>query len=96
LAKKPRTEVIIDNLRAHYRKEARSLIEARGCSLLYLPPYSPHFSPIEFAFSKIQGRLKSLAARSKQGLTDAVARACCSVSSTDAAGWFRHCGYSLQ
>lgn len=48
--------VVMDNLRAHYRKEVRSLIEAHGCTLLYLPPYSPDFSPIELAFSKIKGR----------------------------------------
>lgn len=88
--------IVMDNLRAHYRKEVRTLIEARGCSLLYLPPYSPDFSPIELAFSKIKGRLKSLAARTKQALADAVAEACRTVSSTDVAGWFRHCGYDLQ
>jgi transposase len=88
--------VVMDNLRAHYRKEVRAFIEARGCNLLYLPPYSPDFSPIELAFSKIKGRLKSLAARTKQALADAVARACRTVSSADVAGWFRHCGYNLQ
>jgi len=88
--------VVMDNLRAHYRKEVRRLIEVRGCSLLYLPPYSPDFSPIELAFSKIKGRLKSLAARTRQALADAVAEACRTVSSTDVTGWFRHCGYNLQ
>ena len=88
--------VVMDNLRAHLRKEVRTLIEAHGCGLLYLPPYSPDFSPIELAFSKIKGRLKALAARTRQALTDAVAEACRTVSSTDVAGWFKHCGYSLQ
>jgi transposase len=88
--------VVMDNLRAHYRKEVRRLIEVRGCSLLYLPPYSPDFSPIELAFSKIKGRLKSLAARTRQALADAVAEACRTVSSADVTGWFRHCGYNLQ
>ena len=88
--------IVMDNLRAHYRKEVRALIEAHGCSLLYLPPYSPDFSPIELAFSKIKGQLKSLAARTKQALTEAVAEACRTVGSADVAGWFRHCGYNLQ
>lgn len=88
--------VVMDNLRAHYRKEVQTLIEARGCNLLYLPSYSPDFSPIELAFSKIKGQLKSRAARTKQALTDAVSEACRTVSSTDVAGWFRHCGYNLQ
>ncbi len=88
--------VVMDNLRAHYCKEVQTLIEACGCSLLYLPPYSPDFSPIELAFLKIKGRLKSLAARTKQALADAVAEACCTVSPVDVAGWFKHCGYGLQ
>ena len=88
--------VVMDNLSAHYRKEVRTLIEARGCSLLYLPPYSPDFSPIELAFSKIKGRLKLLAARTTQALAEAVAEACRTVSSADVVGWFRHCGYNLQ
>jgi transposase len=67
---------------------------AAACSTCH--PYSPDFSPIELAFSKIKGHLKSLAARSKQALTDAVAEACRTVSSADVAGWFRHCGYNLQ
>jgi len=87
--------VIMDNLRAHYRKEVQTLIEARGCNLLYLPPYSPDFSPIELAFSKVKGQLKSIAARTKQALTDAVAEACRTVGPTDVAGWFKHCGYNL-
>jgi transposase len=88
--------VVMDNLGAHYRKEVRALVEAHGCTLFYLPPYSPDFSPIELAFSKIKGQLKSLAARTKQVLADAVAEACRTVSSTDVVGWFRHCGYNLQ
>ena len=92
----PGHPVVMDNLRAHYRKEVQTLIEAHGCTLLYLPPYSPDFSPIELAFSNIKGQLKSLAARTKQALIDAVAEACRTVSSTDIAGGFRHCGYSLQ
>ena len=88
--------VVMDNLRAHYRKEVSALIEAHGRSLLYLPPYSPDFSPIELAFFKIKGQLKSLAARSKQTLTAAVAQACRTINPADVVGWFRHCGYNLQ
>jgi transposase len=45
----------MDNLGAHKGERVRELIEARGCKLLYLPPYSPDFNPIEEAFSKIKG-----------------------------------------
>jgi transposase len=92
----PGHTVVMDNLRAHYRKEVQTLIGARGCNLLYLPSYSPDFSPIELAFSKVKGQLKSIAARTKQALTDAVAEACRTVGPADVAGWFRHCGYNLQ
>ena len=86
----------MDNLGAYRRKEVGQLVEAQGCKLLYLPPYSPDFSPTELAFSKIKSHLKSLAARSKQALSDAVAHAIRTISSVDAAAWFRHCGYDLQ
>jgi transposase len=92
----PGQTVVMDNLRAHYRKEVRALVEAHGCTLLYLPPYSPDFSPIELAFSKIKGQLKSLAARTRESLTAAVAGACRPVGPADVAGWFKHCGYGLQ
>ena len=92
----PGQTVVMDNLGAHRRKEVRELIEAQGCKLLYLPPYSPDFSPIELAFSKIKGQLKALAARTRQTLSDAVAQAIRTISSDDAAAWFRHCGYDLQ
>lgn len=74
--------------------------EAYGRECLCTPSgpssYSPDFSPIELAFSKIKGRPKSLAARTKQALADAVAEACCTVNPVDVAGWFKHCGYGLQ
>ena len=91
----PGHTVVMDNLRTHYRKEVRTLIEAHGCTLLYLPPYSPDFSPIELTFSKIKGQLKSLAARTKQALTDAVAQACRTVGSAEVAGWFKHCAAAI-
>jgi transposase len=45
--------VVVDNLGAHKGAKVRELIEERGCQLLYLPPYSPDFNPIEEASSKI-------------------------------------------
>jgi transposase len=47
--------IVMDNLSAHKGERVRELIEARGCELLYLPPYSPDFNPIEEAFAKIKG-----------------------------------------
>ena len=45
--------VVMDNLQAHKSARVRNLIESAGASVLFLAPYSPDFSPIEEAFSKI-------------------------------------------
>jgi transposase len=55
--------VVMDNLTAHKGSRVRELVEGRGCELLYLPPYSPDFSPIEEAFSKVKAMLKKACAR---------------------------------
>ena len=86
--------VVLDNLGAHKGERVRELIESRGCSLLFVPPYSPDFSPIEEAFSKVKALLKKTAARSREALIEAIGRALGEVTARDAAGWFAHCGYS--
>jgi len=67
--------VIIDNLAAHKVAGVRSLIETTGARLLYLPPYSPDFNPIEQAWSKIKQLLRSAKARSLKALEFAIAEA---------------------
>jgi transposase len=57
--------VMMDNLSAHKSERVRELIEARGCEVLYLPPYSPDYNPIEEAFSKIKALLRKAAARTR-------------------------------
>jgi transposase len=57
----PGQVVVMDNLGAHRGDRVRKLVERRGCSLLYLPPYSPDFSPIEEAFSKVKALLRKAA-----------------------------------
>ena len=59
--------VVMDNLSAHKSERARELIEERGCQLLFLPPYSPDYNPIEEVFSKIKG----IFLRREQGLEPA-------------------------
>ena len=85
--------VVMDNLGAHRPKRVRELIEARGCELLYLPPYSPDFNPIEEALSKVKHILRKIGARTKEGLIEAMGRALGAVSAQDARGFFAHCGY---
>lgn len=85
--------VVMDNLEAHKGERVRKLIEGRGCELLYLPPYSPDYNPIEEAFSKIKALLRRAEARSRGALVDAIGRALSAVTTRDARGFFEHCGY---
>ena len=85
--------VVMDNLSAHKGERVRALIESAGCELLYLPPYSPDFSPIEEAFSKVKGLLRKAGTRSREALVEAIGEALDAVTAQDARGFFTHCGY---
>jgi transposase len=85
----------MDNLQAHKSSRIRKLIESVGASVLFLPPYSPDFSPIEEAFSKIKANLRTIEARTQETLMEAIAQALDAVSRSDALSWFSHCGYRL-
>jgi transposase len=85
--------VVMDNLRVHYSKRVQQAIEARGCRLLFLPAYSPDFSPIEETFSKLKAFLRRAEARTREALQEALAQSLMTVSAQDAHGWFEHCGY---
>ncbi len=90
---RPGQLVVMDNLGAHKGVRVRELIESRGCKLLYLPPYSPDYNPIEEAFSKIKSFLRRVGARTREGLVEAMGRALDALSAKDARGFFAHCGY---
>ena len=85
--------VVMDNLQVHKMRRVRQLIEGRGCSLVFLPSYSPDFNPIEEAFSKAKTLLRRAKARSFEALVDATGAALSAVSEQDALGFFTHCGY---
>ena len=90
---KPGQIVILDNLSIHLGPRVRQAIEARGCRLLFLPAYSPDFSPIEEAFSKLKTVLRRMGARTREALQEAIAQALTLITAQDARGWFLHCGY---
>ena len=92
-ALRPGQVVVMDNLGAHRPKRVRELIEARGCELIYLPPYSPDLNPIEETLSKIKHILRKIGARTKEALIEAIGRALGAVSTEDVRGFFAHCGY---
>jgi transposase len=91
---KPGQIVVMDNLSAHKGERVRELIEQRGCELVYLPPYSPDFNPIEQAFSKVKDLMRRAEARTREALLEAMGVALSAVSARDAQGFFGHCGYS--
>ncbi len=93
---KPGDVVVLDNLAAHKTPRVRHLVESAGATLLFLPPYSPDFNPIEECWSKLKALLKRAAARTRQALDAAIAAAMDRVTPGDAIGWFNHAGYSAQ
>ena len=88
--------VVMDNLSSHKGMRVRDLIEAAGATLLYLPPYSPDLNPIELAFSKLKQLMRSAGHRTMQALWSDVQRMLDCITPSDAGGFYRHCGYTLQ
>jgi transposase len=88
--------VVMDNLSAHKVPGVRKLIEATGAGLLYLPPYSPDFNPIEKVWAKLKQLLRAAKARTTELLEEAVAEILKAITADNAAAWYRHCGYGIQ
>ena len=82
---KPVDVVVMDNLGSHKGPSVRGALETAGARLLYLPPYSPDFNPIENAFSKLKALLRKAAERSVDGLWDAIARITTLITPSDSA-----------
>jgi transposase len=87
--------VVLDNLTAHRASRIEEVAEARGAQVLWLPPYSPDYSPIEQCWSKIKAYLRGAKARTREALEEALTAALGLVTKADIRGWFKHCGYSL-
>jgi len=90
---KPGDLVILDNLPAHKGSATRQVIEAVGARLLFLPPYSPDFNPIENAFSKLKALLRKAAARTVDELWRAIGFAIDAFTPTECANYFIAAGY---
>ena len=89
----PGDVVVMDNLSSHKGAQTRELIEAAGASLLYLPPYSPDFNPIENAFAKLKALLRKAAERTVAGLWDAIGRLLDLFTPSECANYFAAAGY---
>jgi transposase len=85
--------VVMDNCSIHLGKEIEALINGVGARLIYLPPYSPDFSPIENLWSKIKSILRSLEARTYPDLSKASLSAFDKIALKDIKNWFTNCCY---
>jgi transposase len=83
----------MDNLGGHKGAAVRSAIEAAGARLLYLPPYSPDFNPIENAFAKLKALLRKAAERTVDGLWNAIGAILEAFTPTERANYFAAAGY---
>jgi transposase len=92
---RPGQVVVVDHLSAHTAASIGQALSARGCSVRFLPPYSPDCTPIEQAFSKRKALLRGLGARTREAFEEAVRLAIEAMTSNDAIAWFAHASYPL-
>ena len=90
---RPGDVVVLDNLPSHKGQAARAAVEAAGCELRFLPPYSPEFNPIEQAFSKLKGLLRGLAVRELPLLVDWLGWLAHLFDPAECMNYIRHSGY---
>jgi transposase len=89
---KERQIVVMDNLQVHKSARVREPVKGVGAEILFLPPYQPHFSPIEETFSKVKGVLRRIGACSWEALIETTGQALDAVSRRDALSWLVNCG----
>jgi len=88
--------VIMDNLSSHKRASVRELIAGAGAKLVFLPPYSPDFNPIEMAFAKLKALLRKAAERTIDGLWTAIGSLVDCFTPQECANHFAACGYDAD
>jgi transposase len=89
----PGDVVVMDNLPSHKGRRVADAIAVAGCTLVFLPPYSPDLNPIENMWSKVKAGLRAAGARTFDALVQAAADALRTVTPEDCDGYFEHCGY---
>jgi transposase len=90
---RPGDIVVMDNLGSHKGAGIRAAINAAGATLLYLPPYSPDFNPIEQAFAKLKAMLRKAAARTVNTLWNIIGQIAGAFTPTECANYFAAAGY---
>jgi transposase len=94
-ALRPGDVVVLDNLAVHKQPAVRTAIEAVGARLLFLPPYSPDFNPIEQAFAKLKAFLRAARPRTFDRVAELVAAALKLFTPTECQNFVQHSGYRL-
>ena len=92
---RPGDWVVMDNLAVHKRADVIAAIRATGADVLFLPPYSPEYNPIEKVWAKLKDILRRLATLSREAFDDAVASAMREISAADINAWTKYACYSL-
>jgi transposase len=87
--------LVLDNPGAHRASRIEEIAEICGASVIWLPPYSPDFSPIEQMWSKLKTHLRKAKARTREELDRAVSEGLKLITESDCRGWFKHCGYQV-
>jgi transposase len=85
--------LVLDNLSVHKVSGALEPLRKKGVSIMFLPPYSPDYNPIEMKWSKMKSKLRELKPRTLDELESSMKIALDSVTQTDIENWFKHCGY---
>lgn len=88
----PGSVLILDNARIHHGAGLKETVEAARCRLLYLPPYSPDFSPIELVWSWVKAEVRKQAPRTDEQRQLHIQQASLALPSSAANGWFTKCG----
>lgn len=87
--------VVLDNLGAHKASRIESIVRECGAKVIWLPPYSPDYSPIELMWSKLKSYLRKVKARTNEEIDRAVAQGLNLMTASDCRGWYKHCGYQV-
>jgi transposase len=87
--------VVMDNLAAHKRPRVLKAIRAVGADVLFLPPYSPEFNPIERLWAKLKEFVRRCNTTSRQAFDAAVSEAMAAISDADIRAWTAFAGYDL-
>ncbi len=87
--------VVMDNLSSHKGPDVLAAIRAAGANVLFLPPYSPEYNPIEKAWAKLKNILRRLPTLGRVAFDQAVAAGMTAISNADIRAWTIHAGYAL-